>query len=84
MAADIFTKAFTDKAKWLEVCHLVNIVDKDIFYELIAASAPDPDGGGIFSTADHLNNEMEMKNKDDHKKTKTKNKKMMKTRKWPE
>ena len=27
MAADIFTKAFTDKAKWVEVCDLINHVD---------------------------------------------------------
>ena len=38
MAADIFTKSFTEKAKWLEVCRLVNIVDKDVFYDLIAHS----------------------------------------------
>ena len=38
MAADIFTKSFTDKVKWLEVCRLVNIVDKDVFYDLIAHS----------------------------------------------
>ena len=38
MAADIFTKSFTDKVKWLEVCRLVNVVDKDVFYDLIAHS----------------------------------------------
>ena len=27
MAADIFTKAFSDKAKWLAVCDLINHVD---------------------------------------------------------
>ena len=50
MAGDIFTKAFTDRAKWNGVCHLVNIVDKDLFYDLIASSVPAPDGGGIFPT----------------------------------
>ena len=38
MAADIFTKSFAGKVKWLEVCRLVNIVDKDVFYDLIAHS----------------------------------------------
>ena len=49
MAADIFTKSFTCKIKWLEVCRLVNIVDKDVFYDLIAHShAPSvvPTAGG--------------------------------------
>ena len=27
MCADIFTKGFTDKAKWAEVCELINVVD---------------------------------------------------------
>ena len=47
MTADIFTKAFTDKAKWQEVCHLVNIVDKEQFYEHIAYVAPPAAGGGV-------------------------------------
>ena len=46
MAADIFTKAFTDKVKWQEVCNLVNIVDKDEFYEHIAYALPPAAGGG--------------------------------------
>ena len=47
MAADIFTKAFTDKATWIEVCRLVNIVDLDDFYDHIAHSIPPAEGGGI-------------------------------------
>ena len=43
MAADIFTKSFTDKVKWAEVCRLVNVVDKDVFYSFIAAQTA---GGG--------------------------------------
>ena len=42
MAADIFTKSSTDKVKRLEVCRLVNIVDKDVFYDLIAHSHAPP------------------------------------------
>ena len=33
---------------------LVNIVDRDIFYDLVASSVPDPAGGGIFlDSGDH-------------------------------
>ena len=49
MAADIFTKAFTDKVKWADVCSLVNIVDKDVFYDHVASMVPDPEGGGILA-----------------------------------
>ena len=45
MAADIFTKSFTDKIKWAEVCRLVNVVDKDTCYAFIAAQTA---GGGSF------------------------------------
>ena len=48
MAADIFTKVFTDPEKWKHACRLVNIVDPDEFLEILAQnSTPSPAGGGI-------------------------------------
>ena len=48
MAADIFTKAFTDQQKWKDVCRLVNIADRDEFYDHISSARHPPAGGGVF------------------------------------
>ena len=37
MRADIYTKAFSDKAKWLAVCVLINVVDPKQFSQLAKA-----------------------------------------------
>ena len=42
-AADIFTKAFTDKVKWKSVCDLILHVDPNVYW---VAPSP-PAGGGV-------------------------------------
>ena len=37
MCADIYTKAFTDKSKWQQVCHLINIIPPTAFQDLVRA-----------------------------------------------
>eukprot|EP00972_Heterocapsa_arctica_P112709 16433347-Heterocapsa_arctica.AAC.1 len=39
MCADVYTKAFTDAAKWVEVCDLINIVDPKPLLWLIQHTA---------------------------------------------
>ena len=34
MCADIYTKAFTDKVKWQQVCRLINIINPTAFLDL--------------------------------------------------
>ena len=42
MCADIYTKAFTDKAKWTAVCQLINVVDPSSFPHLVKSKEPAP------------------------------------------
>ena len=39
MAADIYTKSFTDKAKWQAVCWLINVVDPKLLSTMIRYNA---------------------------------------------
>jgi hypothetical protein len=39
MAADIYTKGFTDKVKWQSVCGLINVVDPKRLNDTIRANA---------------------------------------------
>ena len=39
MCADIYTKAFTDKVKWVAVCHLINVVEPKAFSQLVQSKA---------------------------------------------
>ena len=39
MAADIYTKCFTDKVKWEHVCSLINITSPDKLKDMIRASS---------------------------------------------
>jgi hypothetical protein len=39
MAADIYTKSFTDKAKWQAVCWLINVVDPKMLSTMIRYNA---------------------------------------------
>ena len=41
MAADIYTKAFTNGEKWKWACELINIVPKDRLRDLVLHSNPD-------------------------------------------
>ena len=50
MAADIYTKAFTDPLKWQGVLELINILDPKLlsdkrYMELLEASSPTQSGG---------------------------------------
>ncbi len=51
MAADIYTKGFTDKAKWEQVCGLINVIDpqflKDKNYTLFYLVHAPPSHGEI-------------------------------------
>ena len=49
-AADIFTKAFTDKVKWKSVCDLILHVDPEVHW--VAPSLPG--GGGGFESCAFL------------------------------
>ena len=49
MAADIYTKGFTDKAKWEQVCGLINVIDPKFLKDkncvlLYLVHAPPSDG----------------------------------------
>ncbi len=53
MAADIYTKGFTDKAKWEQVCGLINVIDpkflRDKNYVLLNCVHAPPSDGGFLS-----------------------------------
>ena len=48
MAADIFTKAFTDSEKWKHACSLINLVDPATFW-----TVPSGDGGNVDLRSPH-------------------------------